>query len=114
MNAPTPSPSILVSYDGQPIALVNRRHTTLVGQAADLPTGHPLLRTATWMAAYAKLVATNELPGPYKDPDAERFARAALIDPEELRKRPTETDETLAVRFQVPIRHISLARAEMP
>ncbi|HTU86636.1 MAG TPA: hypothetical protein VMF57_13730 [Solirubrobacteraceae bacterium] len=114
MTASTPRPSILVTYDGEPVALVNPRHTALVGQAADLPPNHPLLRMTTSMATYAKLVARNELPGPYTDPDAEHYARTALIDPQDLRQHAHETDEKLARRFQVPMRQIALARNEMP
>ena len=49
--------------DGEPVASVQPRpHTTLVGEAADLPHNHLLVPTATSMAAYAKLLASNELP----------------------------------------------------
>lgn len=113
MTTSTPRPSILVTYDGEPVALVNPRHTTLVGQAADLLPNHPLLRMTIAMATYAKLVARNDLPGPYSDPDAEHYARTTLIDPQELRRHTDETDEQLAERYRLPIRQISLARAEM-
>jgi len=112
MITPNPRPSILVTYDGEPVALVNPRHTTLVGQASDHPPNHPLARMATTMAAYAKLITTNTIPGPYTDPDAEHYARTALIDPERLRRHAHETDDQLAHLFQVPIRQISLARAD--
>jgi hypothetical protein len=113
MTASTPRPSILVTYDGEPVALVNPRHTTLLGQAANLPPNHPLLRMTIAMATYAKLVARNDLPGHYTDPDAEHYARTALIDPQDLRQHAHETDEKLSHRLQVPVRQISLARAEI-
>jgi hypothetical protein len=108
----TPTPSILVSYDHEPVALVNRRHTTLVGHVAQMPAGHPLLRMTTWMALYAKLVTARRLPGPYTDQDAERFARAALIDPAEFAQHVGETNDQLATRFTVPEKQIVQLRAE--
>jgi hypothetical protein len=48
-----------------------------------LPAGDPLLTFVLYMCAYARDVHTGELPGPYTDHDARRFARAALV-PEEL------------------------------
>ncbi len=78
MTTPTMRPSILVSYGGRPVALVNPRHTTLVGRVEHLPPGHWLLRMATAMSQYAELIATNRLPGPYTDGDAEEFARKTL------------------------------------
>jgi len=71
-------PSILVTYHDRPIALVNARHTTLLGPAAEPPTSNPRLRLHLYMAHYAQLIARAELPGPYRDHDAERYAQAAL------------------------------------
>ncbi len=56
--------NILVTYNHQPIALVNARRATLLGPIADLPAGHPLLRLTIYMASYAHLIASGQHPGP--------------------------------------------------
>jgi hypothetical protein len=70
--------SILVTHQRQQIALVNARHTTLLGPAAQLPAGHARLRHLMHMTHYAQLIARGQLPGHYRDEDAEQFARQAL------------------------------------
>jgi hypothetical protein len=47
-----------------------------------LPTGHPRKCHVCFMALYARDILTGELPGPYTDSDAERFARLALDEPD--------------------------------
>jgi hypothetical protein len=113
MTATAPTPSILVSYIDEPVALVNARHVTFLGPAAELPAGHPRLRLLIYMARYAQLVACRERPGPYTDADAERFARAALIEPAELRAHRRESDQDLAQRFRLPVEQIPPARGEL-
>jgi hypothetical protein len=51
-----------------------------------LPAGDPLLTFVIYMCAYAHEVLVGQLPGPYSDHKARRFARAALV-PEELADR---------------------------
>ncbi len=104
--------SILIIYQDEPVALVNRRHRTLVGHAAELPAGHPLVRAAVWMALYAHLVIMRRLPGPYTDTDAQRFACAALIGPHELAQHADHEDQWFATRFCVPTEQIRPAREE--
>jgi hypothetical protein len=108
-----PIASILITYSSEPLALVNRRHTTLVGHAAQLPAGDPTLRIVTWMAVYAKLVLACHLTCPYTDTNAERFARATLIHPHELRANLGESDQQLAERLRVPAEQIARARREL-
>jgi hypothetical protein len=105
-----PKPSILVTYDNEPVALVNARHVNFLSPESDLPAGHPRLRLFIYMARYAQLIASGERPGPYSDTDAERFARAALIDPHELRAHRGESDDQLAKRFKLPVEQIGAAR----
>jgi len=64
------------------------------------------------MAYYAQLVLAGELSAPYGDSDAERFARLALIDPDEFHARLDESDAQLAARFRIPPDQIRLARTE--
>jgi hypothetical protein len=111
MKPHEPTPSILVTYNDQPAALVNARHVTFV--CAELPAGHPRLRMLIYMARYAQLIASGERSGPYTDADAERFARAALIDQNQLRAHCHESDQQLAARFNLPIEQIPAARRDL-
>jgi hypothetical protein len=104
--------SVLVLYGNQPAALVSVRRFSFLGEVRNLSPGDPLVRVVAHMAYYAQLVLAGELPGPYRDGDAERFARFALIDPDELRDRCDASDAELAARFRVPIEQIRAARTE--
>jgi hypothetical protein len=105
--------SVLVQYQGIPAALVNARRLSFLGDVRHLPPGHPLVRVVTHMAFYAQLVLLGEMPGPYSDEDAGRFARFALIDPDELGERAAEDDAALAARFRVPLPEVARARQEL-
>lgn len=102
----------LIQYDAHPAALATERRVTLVGGLQDLPDGHPTLRFVIYMALYARDVMTAELPGPYTDQDAEAFARACLIDPDQLTNHAHESDQQLAQRLGLPAEQIHLARSE--
>jgi hypothetical protein len=104
--------SILVSYRGAPAALVGIRRLSFLGDVRHLPSGHPLVRVVAYMAYYAQLVLREDLPGPYADGDAERFARYALIETDELRRRRDASDDVLAVQLAVPVEQIAAARLE--
>ena len=70
--------AILVCVGDVPVALAGPRATQLFeavlgGLAADMDA-----RLALYKVAYAERIARGELPGPYRDGDAELFARAAL------------------------------------
>jgi hypothetical protein len=103
----------LIQYANRPAALVTERRVTFVGGLEDLPDGHPLLRFVVYMALYARDVVTGELPGAYTDEDAERFARACLIDPDELAAHADEDDARLAERLRIPVEQVAHARAEL-
>jgi hypothetical protein len=104
---------ILVLYRHSPAALVGPTRFSYLGEIRHLPPGHPTVRMVTHMGYYAQLVLTGQLPDSYADEDAERFARFALIDPEELQRRARESDAGLAARFRVPAEQIELARQEL-
>jgi hypothetical protein len=53
------------------------------------------------MCAYAGDIARSELPGPYSDADARRYARAWLI-PTELLERPTLDVRSAAAALRIP------------
>lgn len=100
---------ILVSYRGAPAALVGATRFSFLGDVRHLPPGHPDVRMVVHMSYYARLVLLGEMPGPYTDEDAERFARFALIEEEQLGRY---SDQTLARRFGVPGDQVARARAE--
>jgi hypothetical protein len=72
-----------ITYRGRPVACATATRFFLADDLDRLPAGDPLLTFVIYMCAYAREVHTGELPGPYTDHDARRFARAALV-PEEL------------------------------
>lgn len=71
-------PSILVTHQHEPVALVNARHTTLLGSTAELPPDSPRRRFVIYMAYHAQLIAQGRLPGPYRQNEAEAFAQEAM------------------------------------
>jgi len=70
--------TITLSYHGQTVALAGRGRFWLAAHIEALPTGHPDKQHVCFMALYARDVLTGQLPGPYSDDDADRFARRAL------------------------------------
>jgi hypothetical protein len=73
--------TITVSHRGRLVALAAPRRLWLAADIEALPDGHPRKRLVALMVLYARNVLTGELPGPYRDEDAERFACLALLDP---------------------------------
>ncbi len=63
------------------------------------------------MAAYARDVLRGELPGPYSEQQARRYARAALI-PEELLERPGLDLAHTARALGVPVEELTHAARE--
>ena len=104
---------VLVLYRGRPAALVGAARFSYLGEIRHLPPGDPTVRMVTHMGYYAQLVLTGRLPGPYADDDAERFARFALIDPDEFGRQVDQSDAVLAARFRLPPEQIDLARQEL-
>jgi hypothetical protein len=111
MNLRPPS-SILIMYAGEPAALVGQRRFSFLGELRHLPPGDPTVRMVAYMAYYAQLILGGELPGPYADIDAERFARLALLDPGAFAAYAGESDALLAARFRIPVEQIAVARVE--
>ncbi len=95
--------TILVSYEGQPVATVGARRVHLSPTSRRFLDGDPLLRFVTIMCAYALDVAQAAVVGPYSDDDARAFARAALISDEDLARVATRDDaDAAAERLAVP------------
>lgn len=112
MNEPLSPSNILIQYRGTPAALVNARRLSFLGDIRHLPPGDPLVKVVANMAYYAQLVLSERMPGPYSDADAERFARLALIDEDEL-SMLSANDAELAARFGVPVEQVAKARREL-
>ena len=104
---------ILVLYRDRPAALVGPARFSYLGEVRHLPPGHPVVRMVTHMGYYAQSVLTGQLRGRYTDHDAERFARFALIDPDELMQRASDSDAVLAAHFRVPEEQIQPARQDL-
>jgi hypothetical protein len=104
--------TILVTYEGAPAALVGVRRFSFLGDVGHLPPGHPVVRVVAYMAYYAQLVLSGDM-GDYSDRDAELFARSALIDYERLAERLSDSDESLATDFRIPIEQVTKAREEL-
>jgi hypothetical protein len=73
--------TITVSHRGRLVALAAPRRFWLAADIEALPDSHPRKRLVALMVLYARDVLTGELPSPYRDEDAERFAYLALLDP---------------------------------
>jgi len=112
-TGPGGSLDILILYDGAPAALVGLTRFSYVGELRRLPPANPLVRVVTHMGYYAQLVLAGRMPVAYTDEDAERFARSALIDPDELARRLAASDDLLASHFRVPPEQIERARQEL-
>jgi hypothetical protein len=104
---------ILITYRATPAALVGIGRFSFLGDVRYLPPGHPVVRMATYMAYYAQLLLGGQMPEKYTDDDAERFARFALINPDQLARRHGDSDEALAARFGVPADEVARAREEL-
>jgi DNA-directed RNA polymerase specialized sigma24 family protein len=81
-NPRPPAPSkgvdtITLTYRGQTVALAAPARFWLAAHIEALAPGHPDKRHVCLMALYARDVLTGDMPGPYRDDDADRFARLA-------------------------------------
>jgi hypothetical protein len=72
-----------IGCHGQTVAAATIRGLFLCDRLARRPIGDPERTFVIYMGVYAADVLRGELPGPYADHDARRFAQAALV-PEEL------------------------------
>lgn len=109
----TPATTITIIYADAVAAAAGPTRFYLAPRIAALPDGHPTKRVVVFMCAYAREILTGRLPGPYRDDDAEHFARTALIDPAILARYPRATDEQLADFLGVPLAQLTARRAEL-
>ncbi len=93
-----------VTYGGRLVACATASRLFLADELERRPLGDPERTFVMFMCAYAGDVLRGDLPSPYSDEQARRYARAALI-PEELfdperrvrRQRLAHTAEALGV-----------------
>lgn len=97
----------LIHRHGTIVATASRRRVHFTVQLSDRER-----RFVTAMAAYARDVATGELAGPYSTQNAERYARAFLVDDTLFERNRDRPDDELARLFDVPVDQIALMRSE--
>lgn len=102
-----------ITYDTHPVAMAGRHQFWLTQSVELLPDGHPLKRMTVFMCAFARDVLMGEVPGPYSDDRAARFAREVMLPPREFIAMSHEEDIDLALHFQVPLREVGVRRAEL-
>src|SRR4051794_7730939 len=71
--------TVTVSHRGRVVALAAPHRFWLAADIEMLPDGHRQKRFVAYMVLYARDVLIGELPGPYSDEDAERFAQLTPV-----------------------------------
>jgi hypothetical protein len=105
MTSPQP-----ITYRGRLVAVAARERFFLCDELAQRPAGDPELGFVAFMCAYALDVARGELPGPYTDENARRYARACLI-PTELLERDNLDVPRAARALGLPADELAAAHA---
>jgi hypothetical protein len=100
-----------ITYRCRLVAVCSRRRFFLAEHLEHRPPEDPERTFAVLMCAYAGQVLLGELPGPYRDDHARRYARACLI-PAELLERPALDIARAARALRVPAHELHTARAE--
>jgi hypothetical protein len=100
-----------ITYRGRTVAAATRSRFFLADELDRCAISDPERTFVIFMCAYAGDVARGELPGPYTDTDARRYAGACLI-PAELLERSTLDIDHAAAALRVPADELRAARAE--
>jgi hypothetical protein len=66
--------TITITQAGATVALAGRERFWLAAHIEALPDGHLRKRHVCFMAMYASDILNGQMPGPYTDADADRFA----------------------------------------
>ncbi len=105
------APLQAITYRGRTVAVCGGRRFLLADELLERPPGDPELTFIVFMCAYALDVGAGELPGPYDETDARRYARACLI-PDELLER-ADLDHSRAARaLGLPVEELCAAQRE--
>jgi hypothetical protein len=100
-----------VTYRGRLVAACTRRRFFLADHLERRPPDDSERTFVILMCAYAGQVLCGELPCPYRDDDARRYARACLIPAELLDRAGLDVDRA-AGALRVPADEFHAARAE--
>jgi hypothetical protein len=104
----------LIRYRGRPVALVApERVHVLASWLVEAPRGDPDARFVLFMCAFARLIQRGRLPCPFSNAAAERWARTALIDDDELLAHPHRPTREQARRAGVPTEQVTARRREL-
>ncbi len=95
-----------VRYDRRTVGIAGPGYAFLLPDMLAAPAA----RFLHAMCIYALDVESGLIDGPYRQDDAEAFARAYLIDPGMLKCRD---DTWLAGQLGVPVKQIRLAREQL-
>ncbi len=95
-----------VRYERRPVGIAGPGYAFLLPDMI----GAPGARFLHAMCIYALDVESGLIDNPYRQDDAEAFARAYLIDPALLECRD---DRWLAGQLGVPVKQIALAREQL-
>ncbi len=68
----------MLTHEGRPAALAAPDRFWLAAHIEALPRAHPTKCHVCFMAVYARDVLTGQMPGPYTDHNADRFAHLVL------------------------------------
>jgi hypothetical protein len=100
-----------IRYRGRTVAVATRSRFVLSEALDRRPVSDPERTFMIFMCAYAGDVLSGVLPGPYRDEDARRYARACLV-PGELLERAELDVERAARALRLPACELLAARAE--
>jgi hypothetical protein len=104
----------LITYRGRPVALVApERVHVLASWLQDSPPGDPDARFVLFMCTFARMVQLGRLPPPFSSTAAERWARTALIDDDDLLAHPHRPAGEQARCAGVPTDQIATRRREL-
>jgi len=97
-----------ITYRGRVVA-AHRRALPAHDELEDRPVGDPERTFVAYMCLYARDLVTGDLPGPYTQQRARRFAQACLI-PAELAERADLDVPRAAAALGVPEHELHAAR----
>jgi hypothetical protein len=102
---------IPVEYRGELVALVSRERVHIISPwLLARPAGDPDLRFVAFMCACCGEILSGRAPGPFTSEFGERWARSALIPPDELAVVRGLADREAARRLNVPDDQLRAAR----
>jgi hypothetical protein len=102
-----------ISYRGELVAIATRARVFLAPAVAVLPRGDPKLRFVAAMCLYSRDIDEGHVPGPYRDEDAELYARCLLLPDDSFGVHSAEDDDDLARRFGVPFEQVAPKRRDV-